>query len=299
MAVSTSSKFSRWKYPWPRTWASTVFKSHHTQINSLLWAHHAGSRRAATIAHSVGLSETTIKAFPAAISDPGRQLKPLKDWLEIYKEFDNWTRLSACLSLCSYFESYLSNVITLAIESDPGIFLGKPHSVDGVLYLKQDKDFPLDLNQLTQLITKGSWEQRNKGFERLFGSSPTILTSSIHELDQMRLLRNKVGHYFGRSIENMKEEPLAGLIQSERLSAKRLKTWLSIVEKVVTDIDRQLRDSHIGAYEPLRRCKREKDDMFNKQTISKRISKYFPATHGNQLGKKYCADLIDYYNNLK
>lgn len=299
MITSGGSKFSRWSYPWPITWALYVFRQHHTQINSLLWSHHSGSRRAASIAHSVGLMNPAIKAFPAAVSDPGRQAKSLDEWLSLYKEFDNWTRLSACLSICSYFETYLHGIVSLSILSDPGAFLGRPHSVDGIYYIKSGIDFPLDMKKLSQTITKGTWDERILGFERLFGSCPDLMRKNVAELDQMRILRNKVGHRFGRSLEDLNEDPLAALDESERLSAARIKKWLAIVEMVAVATDKQLRDKHIGSFEPLRRCGRAKADVYSKVLLSKRISSYFPATHGYQLNKKYCADLVDYYDKLK
>jgi hypothetical protein len=290
--------FSRWTYPWPRTWAFYVFKKHHTQLNELLWAHHSASRRAATIAHGVGLANQTKQAFPASIVDAARQTLPLSDWLDYYKNFDNWARLSAALSLASYLEHYVHKTIRLAICSDPGVILGRSRAIDGAIFL-QSKSPSFEIKTHIEAFTKGTWQSRVTTYERYFGPPPIELASSVTELDHLRVLRNSVGHRFGRPINDDDIAPLAGLEEPERLSRKRLVGWLGTVEKVVASIDSHLRTNHIGSYEVLEAYMVVKQDKFTKQWEDRRLSKYFPSTQGVILGDGYCRDAISHLQALQ
>jgi hypothetical protein len=290
--------FSRWKYPWSRTWAYYVFKKHHTQLNQIMWSHHAASRRAATIAHGVGLMNPTKQAFPAAVVDPVRQLTPLSDWLACYVEFDNWSRLSACLSMASYLEHYIHKTVRLAISSDPGVILGKSKAIDGTVFLKGGA-LPFDIKPYIEGFTKGTWQSRLGNYQRYFGSAPAELVNAVTELDHLRVLRNSVGHRFGRAIDDDDSAPLAGMEEPERLSRKRLVNWLGLVEGVTTAVDAQLRSNHIGAYEVLEAYALVKKDKFTKQWEDRRLSKYFPSSQGLSLGDGYCRDAITFFNRAQ
>lgn len=289
--------FNRWNYPWTKSWAYYVFKKHHTQLNAMWWAHHSASRHSATTAHNVGLASKTIQAFPAAVIHPSRQDLPLSEWLDYYKTFDNWVRLSACLSMCSYFEHYLYRMVTLSIASDPGVLLGKTRAIDGAAYLKTGNN-PIDLKPHIESITKGTWQARVAAYERLFAAVPAVLSNNVADLDRIRELRNKVGHRFGRSLEDGDISPLAGLAEPERLSEERLAKWLGIIEKTVTAIDDHLRMTHVGAYEVLLAYSEIKKDLFAKGWRDRRLSRHFPDKQGGQLATAYCREAISYYDGL-
>lgn len=289
--------FLRWEYPWSRTWAYYVFKEHHTQLNAVLWAHHSASRRAATIAHSVGLANQSKKAFPAAVVDPARQLIPLEEWLEHYKDFDNWTRLSACLSLASYLESYIQKIVRLALSSDVGVILGNSHAIDGARFLKFGGR-PIDLKPYIEGFTKGTWQTRLINYEKYFGPAPFELVNNVNELDKLRVLRNAVGHRFGRQLDKDDAAPLAGLEEPERLSRKRLVEWLGIVEKVVGAIDMHLRSNHIGAYEVLEAYAFVKEMKFTGKWEDSRLVEYFPGIKGRAVRLAYCRSAIKYFDAL-
>lgn len=290
-------QFNRWSYPWPKTWAYFVFKKHHTQLNSIWWAHHAASRRSATIGHSVGMGIPTIKAFPASIIHPGRKNLPLSDWYEYYKDFDNWARLSACMSMCAYFEHFLHRNVKLSILSDPGAILGKSQSIDGAAFIKTGK-FPMDPKPYIESITKGTWQSRLSAYESYFGKAPAALSENVRELDQMRELRNKVGHRFGRSLQDEDTNPLAGLSEPERLSEKRLATWLGIVEKAAVAIDEHLKNQHIGAFEIIQAYAEIKADIFAKGWKDRKLVQHFPSVQSGALPIRYSRAAIKYFDDL-
>ena len=61
-------------------------------------------------------------------------------------------------SLAAYLEVYVRSVVSLALESDPGVLIGKPRAVDGVSLLKSRKDYSY-IEQATG-CAKGNWQER-------------------------------------------------------------------------------------------------------------------------------------------
>lgn len=259
--------FDRWTSPWSRTWQYRIFKAHHTQLNDMWWAHVVGSKAASKLASTYGAAAPTHSAFATA-KHTTRGALSLGDWYGHYTTFDNWVHLSCAVSLCAYFEVYLSRIVALALRSDPGVLLSSSRSVDGVKLLKA-ASLP-DVAPYVMSVTKGSWPNRIAAYERIFGVVPGYFQSQATELDNLRRLRNSVGHAFGRvgdedqkfpayaADPNMKGNLSREVIEQahqpssfQRLSDVRLKKWLGIVENSVNSIEEHLRTNHIGSFELL------------------------------------------------
>lgn len=288
--------FERWKSPWDRTWAYILFKKHHTQLNDLWWSHYCASRRASSIAKSVGDKSPACKAFPEAVSDKGRSNMPLDEWYAHYSEFDNWMRLSNSMALCSYFEIYISRVVNLALRSDPAILLNSSKAVDGAVLLKNGS-LP-DFKEQVTSITKGTWSARISAYKKYFGTAPQALIDNESELDKLRILRNGVGHAFGRELNDY-ESPLVFEIKKlQRVTDKRLEKWLGVVEKVVHAMDEHLREKHIGSFEVLEAYHAwDKKYHMGHKTEHQTFQNLFPRRHGLTQNKKYFEDAIKYYKN--
>lgn len=286
--------FNRWRCPWARTWSHVIFKKHHTQLNDLWWSHHSASRRAASIAKSVGHSSPAIKAFPAAAFHAGREKMPLEDWYKHYLEFDNWVRLSNAMALCSYFEVFLAKSVSLALRSDPATLLGSSRAVDGVKLLKENR-LPDFKDEITS-ITKNNWSARIHAYRKYFGEVPNALASQESELDQLRILRNGVGHAFGRNLDDYESPFVFEPKALARLSEKRLKKWLGVVENAANAIEDHLRDKHIGAFEVFDAYhawdKKFYPGSNNEQGAFRNL---FPYRPGDASNAKYFKDAIDYY----
>jgi hypothetical protein len=111
--------FSRWKSHWPRTWPYAVFKRHHTELNDLycagaLAAH--SSERTVNISNQDGAQHIST-ALPVRSSVAQRMNFTIDGWKADFKEFGNWNRLAALMSLSSYFETYLSVESRLIIDA--------------------------------------------------------------------------------------------------------------------------------------------------------------------------------------
>src|SRR5690606_3977391 len=58
--------------------------------------------------------------------------KNLKGWSDTYNQFENWINLNSLLAISSNFETYLSTIVSLSLESDPGVLFNSSKSIDGI-----------------------------------------------------------------------------------------------------------------------------------------------------------------------
>lgn len=168
---------------------------------------------------------------------------------------DRWLRLTTLLVALSAFERYLLAAASSAISSDPAPTSTWPKKLDG-LYVKKHK-----IEILTpplEGLTKGEWPSRSAVYQKLFGGLPPELSGSIGQLELMRKMRNGVAHEVAydsaaASIANtsllIRVGPEQGNLKSFSLSARRLISWLSILNKVAKAVDRQLVVNHVGGFE--------------------------------------------------
>jgi hypothetical protein len=287
--------FDRWTCGWSRTWCYRLFKEHHTQLNMIYWAYAPAAAYVLKQTRGTTPNLSPAQFFPVRAADERRVDTDLAAWKEHFKEFANWVRLSAAVSLTSYLEIYLRSAVTLALESDPGVMLGAPRAIDGIALLKAREDYSYADASIP--VVKGTWQQRVGKYVSHFGMAPPELSNAIGELDKLRVLRNSVGHAFGREMNifearvNLLSEPM------RRLSEKRLMKWLGLVDGVVTSVDNHLRTTHIGAYEVLC-CYHNWDHKYEAARITEAAAfKGWVHSHaGDAPSKQYFQDMITYYN---
>lgn len=289
--------FSRWQKYEIRSWAYSVYKQYHTHLNRMLWSQ----------IPTVGFVEKQIAIAPGdahsiLVFDPEDERAIKKDkavWHADFKEFNNWNRLNAVMSLNSYLEIYLSSIISTAIESNPGILHNASQKIDGAVILKHSEHYTYAFQANKCVI--GEWTKRIAEFKSIFGGVPPELERNLGELEKLRILRNNIGHAFGRDIELSRKKGKRNIMQSERLSLKRLKRLLKIVNIVVIDVDTYMLDNHIGDYEALYHYHEIKDSISSNLTLVQRAN-LFKKSIGKEAAiprsKPYCQDLIRYYEGL-
>jgi hypothetical protein len=269
-------------------------------MNSIYWAYAPAFSYTQTLYSkevNSGVQRTTHQLFNLGGQNSERVTYNLSHWSRHFKDFDNWTRLNALVSLSSYFEIYLSSVVSLAIESDLGILYSVPKVIDGIKIIKYGKLDNYSFFDKSEKVTKGEWSKRRKYFNELFGKAPNELTEFEGELEEIRILRNNVAHAFGRDIDISRSRKTFELIDIERISIDRLQKYMSIIRKVARSIDSQLLINHIGDYEIVFYYHLIKNELNNNRKPadfkSKVNSLYFRSR-----GIKYCEELIDYYEKL-
>lgn len=186
--------------------------------------------------------------FHASGPDTRRLAASMPDFISHFKGLANWVRLSILLSALSYFEVYVRRIVRLSLWSDPAVQFGKSKAIDGVSWIK--RELKNDLDTLIVSCVKGTWQSRIASLEKIFSSAPRITEEKLALLDELRILRNKVGHMYGR---NETDDPhiFKNNTPMIKLSEEELKNQLQLIFDVAIDTDRFFLERHIGSFELL------------------------------------------------
>lgn len=259
--ATTSRKrvFDRAKAIYPRSLASRRFRADLARVNAYFWVGRLAEG---------GLTRALRPLADDA--DPFQELS-LPDVYENHlghdagalramsATFSSWRRLLALVMLASAFERYVVAASQIAAESDPLLVPGFPKALDGALLKKRALAIPA--RDLTGLVV-GDWAKRKATFKRTFGTAPAELTNSESDLEFIRRTRNQVAHALGvdDGFDDSRDDDArisSVLIEAWRpnlqpravVSEDRFVALMSVVQRTVDAIDRQLLDNHIGAYE--------------------------------------------------
>jgi hypothetical protein len=299
-------EFSRKECPTKTTLAFQEFKRHHTELNQHLWCY-VPLQSYASYGARKSNSSITHEALKIDKSHPdSRRITPqLKTWQTHLKEFDNWMHLAMLMSAASYLEIYLGRVGHLAWLSNP---CREPFGflrLDGMSLLKAG----VRRSEASLLgLQKGAWQSRFRCYRHLFGVCPVDLERCVGKLEQIRNLRNSVGHTFGRaewlSQNNLQIRalPPAAGNSAVRLSRRRLTSHLGVIESVAVSIDAHLRHDHIGSFELMLAFHNRKQEIEKESNFARKpyvvLATHIAKMYGVNRMKTYCRGLIDYYNDL-
>lgn len=288
-------KFSRDSNYLGTTWAFRSFVKHHTEINNMYWSFVPSWSFTHYIARK-NKGTTPELLFHASGPDVHRLDHSIPRFIRNHELLANWVRLSALVSILSYFETYMKRVTTLSLMSDPAVRFGKSRAIDGISWIKHEmKD---DLDHLVTSCLKGVWSSRIKAFKGLFSSAPASMVTHTDKLDTLRTLRNKVGHSYGRSL---KIELLAtSSAPMARLSEQGLKDCLELVYMVAKDVDAQLLAGHIGCFEEALYFHNWRHQLKGAQKLDEgmHLRKALTiALDGRSPGTSYCQDLVAFYHS--
>lgn len=289
--------FNRWQKYELRSWAYSVYKQYHTHLNRMLWSQ----------IPTIGFVEKQMALAPGdahsiLVFAPENERAIKKDksiWKADFREFNNWTRLNAVMSLSSYLEIYLSSIISTAIESNPGVLHNASQKIDGAVILKNSDNYTYAFQANKCVI--GEWSKRVSEFKNIFGAVPPVIETNLGELEKLRILRNNIGHAFGRDIELSRKKGKRKIMPSERISLKRIKALLKMVNEVVIGVDTFMLDNHIGDYEALYHYHEILNTIPSGLSLVKKAN-LFKKSIGREAAiprsKAYCQELISYYESL-
>jgi hypothetical protein len=269
-------------------------------MNSLYWAHVPASsltQKTYRDAKKATPNKTTHEIYNLSGPDAFRVTQSLDAFSGHLKEFDNWTRLNTLVAVLSYFETYLSSVVSLSIESDLGLIYSIPKRIDGVLVLKYGTNSDYSFFDKSELITKGTWDKRISYFKEIFGTVPLTLSSNVSDLEKMRKIRNNVAHAFGRDIDETRARTTVKMLPIERLSEKRLKKYMELIRKISKEIDSQLFNNHIGEFELIHYYHKNMQHLTLNNEIQDLKTK-INSLYTENRNHAFCKDLIDYYAAL-
>ena len=296
----------RWVNPFNHSMAYILFMKHFTELNNVYWAHIPVRNTIKKQIKTFQDQEKGVLDFFVIRDEDDRRIAPsFVEWTKEYNNFDNYTRLNMLMLLSSSFETYLRTIVSLAVESKPGLLLKCPNAIDGVFLLKQNSSYgdysnkDYQFSEIIDEICSGSWQKRADSYKKYFSTVPPYVIKNIHILDELRQKRNLVGHYFGRT-KHLYEIPL--LLQPEpaiRVSHEKLLKFFSVIQKTVESIDKHLLSDFIGSYDVLKFYKFNLNGTVISEDPSehaKALQKYLGRAGLKAVGSVYYQNLLFYYN---
>lgn len=246
-------RFERWTAVGRATWPYRIFQKFNDELHQILNTHLVSREY---LYQNLKAQGASWQDRPNKFFDPkGRDFElydDLKQWSDAYNHFSSWVTLSRILTVSSTIETYLASVIGIALESDPGLVLGVSRSIDGAAVLKHTTRKGIDSSDYVEACTKGNWSARIDAFESMFAGGPRELRAAHSSLEEIRGIRNRFGHAFGRDIDEARKHGVLKLIPMERIQERRAnKLWkdASVAIKAVDDF---LLKNHIGDFEAVR-----------------------------------------------
>lgn len=292
--------YDRWTPVKKNSYPYIVFKQYNQEIKRMMMSYESAKKFTYTNLTRNGAD--WLHKANLYLETKGDDEITIEDWSKVFNKYDNWHRLNCLMAMSSYFETFLASIVKLALESDPGTFIGVPHSIDGVQLFKQmRKPFKKqEIEKLIQGCTKGDWASRQNSYKRLFGSIPHAFSTAISDLEKIRKLRNNVGHAFGRDIRKSRDYSISHISLMNPLASKTLYRFHRVIEDCAKDINEQLMNEHIGNYHPLLIYHNNKD-ILNGITINetvKNLKKMIGKEEQNPYSKEFCTWVVDYYSHL-
>lgn len=155
-------KFDRWTTVMKCSWTFLVFNKYNDELNELLWANRAVTKQTYLNLRTTSAKWTDLPSDHLLFDVPrGEEVfKSLKEWSNVYNNFNAWTNLNALLAITSNLETYIATIVSLALESNPGVLFDSSKSIDGVSLLKKGAKRNKFHDEIVTSITKGDWNAR-------------------------------------------------------------------------------------------------------------------------------------------
>lgn len=293
-------EFNRWISIRDNSWPFQVFRKHTQELNALMWANEPATKYVYKKLKEDGakMDDKASLHFNFAVQDGREVYDDLEDWSNSFNLFQNWTNLNGLMAITSNFETYIATIVSLAIESDPGILYKSPKSIDGVSLLKKGAGkFPFEDDILVS-FTKGDWNSRNSAFLKYFDHVPLSISENISELEKIRKLRNKVAHSFGRDIERSRNKEVKDILPMERLTTSKFIKIRKLIWQCVTNIDEYLLTNHIGEYQAIKYYHSIAHELKGTPGNKAMVFKKKIGALGDLSGKIFCQGLVKYYDEI-
>lgn len=291
--------FSRWESKEKSTWVFQVYKSYDNEIRKNLVSFFAAADFTYKMLGKNGAKWNDRVSNHMQASD--LTFNNLKEWSDSFNNYKNWSNQNLIMGISSNFETYFSTVVSLAIKSNPGILFGTPKIIDGIDVLKNGKYSTLNIDNYVMSVTKGDWNSRVLNFEKIFGEVPQEMKDNVKILEDIRRIRNNIGHAFGRDIEESRKHIKKTVLPTEKISKNKALKYRQLTFDIAKSIDLFLLKNHIGEFQVLQFY----HELY--QTLSKnghygnrafQLRKKIGATAVRPLGKTFCHEVVKYYEEI-
>ena len=295
-------KFDRWKPVERSSWTSQVFKRYNEEIERNIASYILANKYTyQTLGKNGAKWEDKINSHFTSKKTDEKLFEGLKEWSDSFNNFNKWVNINVIMAISSNFETYLASIVLLALKSNPGTLFGSSRSIDGLSILKKGTFDKLDYNKIVETVTKGDWNSRIASFKKIFGNAPIILDAKLSELEQIRKLRNQVGHSFGRDINESRTHSVKKIIELDSISIERVQRYQRILWSCAKDIDEYLLNEHIGNFQFILFYHNLYPKLSIKSHINERAN-WLKDEIGHSgvasIHKPYYRDLVNYYENL-
>jgi len=294
--------FERWNPREESSWVFQVFKQYSNELEKNWWTFISSSKYVyKKLGESGAKWGDEVKTQFEFEFKRDELYEDLRDWSNNYNQFDNWVNLNCIMSMSSNFETYLASIISLALTSDPGLIFGAPKIIDGIRIIKLHSPTEFDLDPYINSCTKGDWSSRASAFKKIFGMLPEVINRNINHLDDIRNLRNKVGHAFGRDIEQAREHLVKKILPIETISRERTLRYQRLLWGIAKNIDVLLLHNHIGEFQALNFYHSLYPGLRKDLHPSERaiiLKKRIGSLGMSSAGKEFCKGLVAYYEGI-
>ena len=136
----TTVQFHRWgNEKGNSSWEFKVFKKQHTELFSIYWNYISSNSFTKYLVKKENDKTSNVSVWDFLHIDEEGQKNVENNymsWNSNNKKFFSWVKLNVLLAMVSNFELYISNIATVAVESNPGLLFEKTERIDGIKYLK-------------------------------------------------------------------------------------------------------------------------------------------------------------------
>ena len=296
----------RWESPFPYSLAFNLFKQHFEEINRSYWAFVPAANTIKSFAKKSLLDDNADpKKFFLIPDEEDRRMAPTYgEWKTDFSEYVNYSRLNIIMLLSSCFETYLRTVVSLSFESKPGVIINCQDAVDGAALLKRDimygnmNDKSYRFGEVIEEVCRGEWANRFCAFQKYFGKLPPQLLDLSKDLDELRVTRNNLGHYFGRRKDVYSAPIDFEPIETTRISHERILKYFKLIYSAAKMIDGYLHKNIIGSYDIIKKYFFSLSngeiltDPYNPDAYQ--LRKLLGRHDLTRVGKKYYDELVTY-----
>lgn len=303
------NNFDRWSIPYKgaKTWAYMVFNKYETELKRLDMSFQACKDytfKSLTFKDKAQLNDIASLYLKTG----GDNSITIQMWRNTFgKMFLKWHQLNKLMALSAYFETYIASIIHLIIESNPSIILGISKKIDGIQLCKAGETIPVDFTKDTiENCTKGAWSKRLASIKKLLLIKKDhylsiLLDKSVKELECIRKMRNKVGHAFGRDIDDSRKWYETETPKINSLKEKRYLKWQKLIKAITRELDQYVMENHIGSFQELFFYHNHLNEFDKTKDISQKaifLKEKLYEEKKLTYNKQFCKGLIDYYDNL-
>lgn len=285
------------KPPFGTSLARQVARQNLTRFNNVFWV--------AERAHTHLRSGFGSIRFPRQGPGVHGVYNTATEWERASDEFLNWTRQHVLISAASLLEAYITSITTTALQANPEFLDRSLRGKDRHSFVLGKATPPEGWKKLLKRevdgFTKGTWKDRLRRLEIIFGQLPQELVALETDLAKIQKKRNLIVHKFGA--EEARSVPWDA-VKHVVVKANDCTAAIKTVSAFIADADSKVFSSLVGAHELLaiyHDWAKKHPGLGRHRVMGTRAGAFcdhIGSLIGQSPGKDYAQSIIDYYDTL-